>query len=300
RWRKYPAPAASRHIANEVHADAVAALEAAVVEAYEPVSHRYYRLKAKAMGRTVLDHWDRNAPLDTAQPKTYGWDQAKAMVLESFTAFAPKFADTAETFFTHPWIDAAPRPGKQSGAYSHPVTSERHPYVFLNFMGERRDVLTLAHELGHAVHQTLAAPQGTLLADTPLTLAETASIFGEGLVFERLLADAKGLERRDLLAGKIEDALNTLVRQIAFHRFETRFHDARAKGELSPGEISGIWLDVMGESLGPAVKLNAGYEHYWAYVSHFVHSPFYVYAYAFGDLLVEALMEKRLEDPKAV
>ncbi|MBS0362407.1 MAG: oligoendopeptidase F, partial [Proteobacteria bacterium] len=164
RWRKYPDPAASRHIANEVHADAVAALEAAVVEAYEPVSHRYYRLKAKAMGRDVLDHWDRNAPLDTAQPKTYGWDQAKAMVLESFTALAPKFADTAETFFTHPWIDARPRPGKQSGAYSHPVTAERHPYVFMNYMGERRDVLTLAHELGHAVHQTLCAPLGTLLA----------------------------------------------------------------------------------------------------------------------------------------
>src|SRR6201996_4561992 len=298
RWRKYPDPAASRHIANEVHADAVAALEAAVVEAYEPVSHRYYRLKAKAMGRDVLDHWDRNAPLDTAQPKTYGWDQAKAMVLESFSGLAPKFADTAETFFANPWIDAKPRPGKQSGAYSHPVTADRHPYVFLNYMGERRDVLTLAHELGHAVHQTLAAPLGTLLADTPLTLAETASIFGEGLVFERLLADATKADRRALIAGKIEDGLNTVVRQIAFHRFETRFHATRAEGEMSPDHIGGLWLEVMGESLGPAVKLNPGYEPSWAYVSHFVHSPFYVYAYAFGNLLVEALMEQRLEDPE--
>jgi oligoendopeptidase F len=299
RWRKYPTPAASRHIANEVHAEAVAALEAAVVEAYEPVSHRYYRLKARAMGRDVLDQWDRNAPLDTAQPRTYGWDEAKGMVLESFSALAPKFADTAQTFFTHPWIDARPRPGKQSGAYSHPVTANRHPYVFMNYMGERRDVLTLAHELGHAVHQTLCAPLGTLLADTPLTLAETASIFGEGLVFERLLANATKAERKGLLAGKIEDGINTVVRQIAFHRFETRFHAARMEGEVAPQEIGKLWIASMGESLGPAIKLNRGYEHYWAYVSHFVHAPFYVYAYAFGDLLVRGLMEKRREDPAA-
>jgi oligoendopeptidase F len=299
RWRKYPDPAASRHIANEVHADAVAALEAAVVESYESVSHRYYRLKAKVMGRTHLDQWDRNAPLDTAQPRTYSWDQAKTMVLESFSALAPKFADTAQTFFTHPWIDARPRAGKQSGAYSHSVTSEHHPFVFMNYMGERRDVLTLAHELGHAVHQTLCSPLGTLLADTPLTLAETASIFGEGLVFERLLANASKAERKGLLAGKIEDGINTVVRQIAFHRFETRFHAAHLVGEVSAEEIGSIWLETMGESLGPAVKLNAGYEHYWAYVSHFVHAPFYVYAYAFGDLLVRGLMEKRRENPAA-
>ena len=299
RWRKYPDPAASRHIANEVDADAVAALEAAVVEAYAPVSHRYYALKARAMGVDYLNHWDRNAPLDTAPPRTYGWDEAKAMVLESFAALAPKFADTARTFFAQPWIDARPRPGKQSGAYSHPVTAERHPYVFLNYMGERRDVLTLAHELGHAVHQTLCAPLGTLLADTPLTLAETASIFGEGLVFEQLLARAGKAERRGLLAGKIEDGLNTVVRQIAFHRFETRFHAVREQGELSADDIGSLWREVMAESLGPAVRLNRGYEHYWAYVSHFVHAPFYVYAYAFGDLLVRGLMEKRREDPKA-
>ena len=299
RWRKYPDPAASRHIANEVDADAVAALEAAVVESYESVSHRYYQLKAKVMGRKTLDQWDRNAPLDTASPRTYSWDQAKAMVLESFSALAPKFADTAESFFTHPWIDAQPRAGKQSGAYSHPVTADRHPYVFMNYMGERRDVLTLAHELGHAVHQTLAQPLGTLLADTPLTLAETASIFGEGLVFERLLANASKEEKRGLLAGKIEDGINTVVRQIAFHRFETRFHAARLEGEVAPDEIGAMWLETMAESLGPAIKLNPGYEYYWAYVSNFVHAPFYVYAYAFGDLLVRGLMEKRREDPVA-
>ena len=298
RWRHYSDPAQSRHLANEVDADAVNALEAAVVEAYPRLSHRYYALKAKIMGVEALDYWDRNAPLDAAAPRTYDWNEAQAIVLDSFQSLAPKFAENAKTFFVQPWIDARPRAGKQSGAFAHPVTAERHPYVFMNYMGERRDVLTLAHELGHAVHQTLCAPLGTLLADTPLTLAETASIFGEGLVFERLLAEATPDDRRKLLAGKIEDGLNTVVRQIAFHRFERRFHEARLEGELSAEQIGGLWLEVMGESLGPAVRLNAGYEHYWAYVSHFCHAPFYVYAYAFGDLLVRGLMEKRRENPE--
>ncbi len=299
RWRKYPTPAASRHIANEVDAEAVEALAAAVVEAYPRLSHRYYALKAKAMGLEALDYWDRNAPLDQAPPRRYSWIEAQEVVLESFAALTPAFAERAKRFFDNPWIDALPRPGKQSGAFSHPVAADKHPYVFMNYMDERRDVLTLAHELGHAVHQTLAAPLGTLLSDTPLTLAETASIFGEGLVFERLLADAKGKARRALLAGKIEDGLNTVVRQIAFHQFETRFHDLRREGELSAEDIGKLWLEVQGESLGPAIRLNPGYEHYWSYVTHFAHAPFYVYAYAFGDLLVSALMEKRREDPAA-
>ena len=297
RWRKFASPAQPRHIANEVDAEAVDALEAAVVEAYPRVSHRYYALKAKALGKDTLDYWDRNAPLSQESARRYSWVEAQDMVLSAFSSLAPAFAEKARRMFDQSWIDARPRPGKASGAYSHPVSADKHPYVFMNFMGERRDVLTLAHELGHAVHQMLAAPLGTLLADTPLTLAETASIFGEGLVFERLLADATPAERRGLLAGKIEDALNTVFRQIAFHRFETRFHAERLQGELSAGQIGAVWLEVMGESLGPAVTLNAGYEHYWTYVSHFVHAPFYVYAYAFGDLLVSALMERRRADP---
>jgi oligoendopeptidase F len=298
RWRKYAAPAQPRHLANEVDAEAVEAMEQAVVEAYPRLSHRFYALKAKVMGRPHLEYWDRNAPLDQGPPATYSWDEARDIVLTAFDALSPTFADHARTFFTQPWIDAKPRPGKQGGAFAHPVTAERHPYVMLNFMGERRDVLTLAHELGHAVHQTLAAPLGTLLADTPLTLAETASIFGEALVFDRMLAAASKAERRALLAGKIEDALNTVVRQIAFHRFETRFHAARAEGELSAEQIGGLWLEVQSESLGPAIRLGPGYEHYWAYISHFVHAPFYVYAYAFGNLLVESLVEARSRDPE--
>ena len=298
RWRRYPDPAAPRHLANEVDPEAVQALETAVSAGYERVSHRYYRLKAKLMGRTALDHWDRNAPLDTGSPRLWSWAEAREVVETSFRDLAPKFADSARDLFEQPWIDARPRAGKQSGAYSHPVIAPHHPYVFMNYMGERRDVLTLAHELGHAVHQRLCSPLGTLLADTPLTLAETASIFGEGLVFERLLAEAGPKEQLGLLAGQIEDGLNTVVRQMAFHRFETRFHAARRDGELSAEAIGGLWLEVMGESLGPAIRLNPGYEHYWGYISHFVHSPFYVYAYAFGDLLVRALMEKRREDPQ--
>ena len=298
RWRRYPDPAASRHLANEVDPEAVQALEAAVTAGYQRVSHRYYRLKARVMGRPALDHWDRNAPLETSAPRLWSWAEAREVVESSFRDLAPRFADSARDLFEQPWIDARPRPGKQSGAYSHPVIAPHHPYVFLNYMGERRDVLTLAHELGHAVHQRLCAPLGTLLADTPLTLAETASIFGEGLVFERLLAEAGPKEKLGLLAGQIEDGLNTVIRQMAFHRFETRFHAARRDGELSSGAIGGLWLEVMGESLGPAIRLNPGYEHYWGYISHFVHSPFYVYAYAFGDLLVRALMEKRREDPE--
>ena len=298
RWRGFARPADSRHLANEVDGEAVDAMAEAVAEAYPRLSHRYYALKARAMGKTKLEQWDRNAPIETTAPRGFDWAQGREIVLESFSDLGPEFAERAAGFFRQPWIDGKARPGKQSGAYAHPVTADRHPYVFLNWMGERRDVLTLAHELGHGVHQTLAAAQGTLLADTPLTLAETASIFAEGLTFDRLLATAPKAEQRGLLAGRIEDGLNTVVRQIAFHRFETRFHDERAAGEVPVERINQIWLEEMGGSLGPAVTLNPGYESWWAYVSHFVHTPFYVYAYAFGDLLVAALMETRARDPQ--
>lgn len=297
RWRKYSTPAASRHLANEVDADAVDAMAEAVSESYAGLSHRYYALKAKLMGKKQLDFWDRNAPITSDAPKKYSWDEAKSIVLKSFAQMGGDFEARARVFFEKPWIDAAPRAGKSSGAYAHPVSSSHHPYVMLNFTGDRREVLTLAHELGHAVHQTLAAPLGSTLADTPLTLAETASIFAEGLVFEHLVAGATPDEKKALLAGKIEDGLNSVIRQIAFHRFEEKFHAARQDGEVSVDQLNALWLEIMGESLGPAIKLNDGYEYWWAYISHFVHVPFYVYAYSFGDLLVSSLMEKRRQDP---
>jgi oligoendopeptidase F len=297
RWRKYTTPASSRHLANEVDADAVDAMADAVSESYAALSHRYYALKAKLMGKKQLDFWDRNAPITSDVQKKYSWDEAKTIVLKSFAQMGGDFEARAKVFFEKPWIDAAPRAGKSSGAYAHPVSSSHHPYVMLNFTGDRREVLTLAHELGHAVHQTLAAPLGSTLADTPLTLAETASIFAEGLVFEHLVAGATADEKKALLAGKIEDGLNSVIRQIAFHRFEERFHAARREGEVSVDQLNALWLEIMGESLGPAIKLNDGYEYWWAYISHFVHVPFYVYAYSFGDLLVSSLMEKRRQDP---
>jgi oligoendopeptidase F len=299
RWRKYDDPAASRHLANEVDKDAVDAMANAVSQSYGALSHRYYALKAKVMGKSQLDFWDRNAPLTQDVQKTYGWNEAKTIVLDSFAKMGPEFAERAQVFFDKPWIDAAPRPAKSSGAYAHPVTANRHPYVMLNFTGDHREVLTLAHELGHAVHQTLCQPLGSILADTPLTLAETASIFAEGLVFEHLVATASKEEKKALLAGKIEDGLNSVIRQIAFHRFEEGFHAARQEGEVAIDQINAIWLEIMGESLGPAIRLNDGYEYWWAYISHFVHAPFYVYAYSFGELLVSALMEKRRENPEA-
>ena len=297
RWRRYPTPAAPRHLANEADAEAVDAMVEAVVGACPRLSHRYYTLKARAMGKSRLDHWDRNAPLDRAPPRAYSWSEGREIVLQAFEALDPEMGRLAGEVFERPWIDARPAPAKQSGAFCHPVTAERHPYVFLNWMGERRDVLTLAHELGHAVHMRLSAPLGTLVSDTPLTLAETASIFAEGLVFDRLLAQADGAAARALVAGRIEDGLNTVVRQVAFHRFETRFHQARGSSEVGLESLGRIWLDVMGESLGPAVTLNPGYEVWWTCVSHFAHTPFYVYAYPFGDLLVAALMERRAADP---
>ena len=298
KWRGFARPADARHLMNEVDGESVDAMAEAVAAAYPKLSHRYYALKARALGKPKLDQWDRNAPLETTRPRTYDWQQGRTLVLDSFRDLGGEFADVAGQFFDNPWIDGRAGPGKQSGAYAHPVTANRHPYVFMNWMGERRDVLTLAHELGHGVHQTLAAGQGTLLADTPLTLAETASIFAEGLTFDRLLANAPQAEQRGLLAGRIEDGLNTVVRQIAFHRFEVRFHEERAAGEVPAERIGQLFLEEMGASLGPAVTLNPGYEAWWSYVGHFVHSPFYVYAYAFGDLLVAALMEHRAKDPE--
>ncbi|MBM3950470.1 MAG: M3 family oligoendopeptidase [Rhodospirillales bacterium] len=290
RWRKYASPLASRNLANHVEDEVVKALVDSVRESFPRLAHRYYRLKARMLGLKSLDYWDRNAPLPKVSVRTYGWGEAEAIVLDAFRAFSPRMAEIAGRFFRERWIDAAPAPGKDSGAFSHPTAPSVHPYILMNYHGRARDVMTLAHELGHGVHQVLAAPQGALMADAPLTLAETASVFGEMLVFQAMLrSETDPARRRVLLAGKIEDMLNTVVRQAAFHEFERRFHDARRSGELAPESIGALWLDVQRESLGPAFRFAPEYRWYWAYIPHFVHSPFYVYAYAFGDCLVNAL-----------
>jgi len=290
RWRGLPTPQTGRHLSNHVEPEVVEALRNAVVAAYPKLSHRYYKLKAKWLGLETLQVWDRNAPLPQADDRLVGWDEARKTVLDAYADFDPEMARIAEPFFDKGWIDAGVKPGKAPGAFAHPTVAEVHPYVMLNYLGKPRDVMTLAHELGHGVHQVLAAGQGELLSSTPLTLAETASVFGEMLTFRKLLDAAETVdEKRTMLAGKVEDMINTVVRQIAFYDFECKLHDARRQGELTPDDINALWMSVQGESLGPVFEFMEGYETFWAYIPHFVHSPFYVYAYAFGDGLVNAL-----------
>ncbi len=290
RWRKMPTPQHGRHLANHVEPEVVEALRNAVVAAYPKLSHRYYELKRKWMGLDKLQVWDRNAPLPMEEKRVVQWDDARALVLEAYGDFDPQMAEIALPFFEKGWIDAGVKPGKAPGAFAHPTVTNVHPYVMLNYLGKPRDVMTLAHELGHGVHQRLAAGQGELLSATPLTLAETASVFGEMLTFRKLLAAAKTQDQKKvLLAGKVEDMINTVVRQIAFYDFECKLHDARRRGELTPDDLGELWMSVQGESLGPAFEFMDGYQTFWAYIPHFVHSPFYVYAYAFGDGLVNAL-----------
>ena len=290
RWRGYKDIADSRHMANSVEREVVDALEQAVRSAYPRLSHRYYAMKAKWFGKDKLNAWDRNAPLPTSDERTFTWDMARDTVLEAYGRFSPKLAEVAQPFFNSGWIDGPVKPGKSPGAFAHPTVPSAHPYLMLNYLGKPRDVMTLAHELGHGVHQVLAGPQGSILSNTPLTLAETASVFGEMLTFRSMLQKTTDKKHRfAMLSQKVEDMLNTVVRQIAFYTFERRVHTERRKGELTTEQLNEIWLDVSRESLGPAITLNEGYGIFWSYIPHFIHSPFYVYAYAFGDGLGNSL-----------
>ena len=290
KWRKFPSAMASRHLSNQVEPEVVEALVGAVRASYPKLSHRYYAMKAKWMGKEALEFWDRNAPLPEDDDRHIPWDEARVIVLDAYRDFSKPLADLGGRFFANPWIDVPVRRGKAPGAFAHPTVPSAHPYLLLNYMGKTRDVMTLAHELGHGVHQLLAADQGELLSQTPLTLAETASVFGEMLTFQALLRKTSNpAERRVMLASKVEDMLNTVVRQIAFYSFEAKVHAERASGELTPQRLGEIWLEIQHESLGDAVRMSEGYENYWCYIPHFIHSPFYVYAYAFGDCLVNSL-----------
>jgi oligoendopeptidase F len=289
RWRHFPRPISARNLSNLVEDEVVDALIASVRQSYPGIAHRYYKLKAGWLGLDRLRPWDRNAPLPGAADRLVPWAEAEQIVLDAYRDFSPRLADIGSRFFREGWIDAAPRPGKASGAFAHPTVPAAHPYILLNYMGRTRDVMTIAHELGHGVHQVLAGGQGALMADTPLTLAETASVFGEMLTFRRLLAASDPAERRIMLADKVEDMINTVIRQVAFAEFERTLHDERRQGELTPERIGELWLATHQESLGPIFDLSGGYEVYWASVPHFIHTPFYVYAYAFGDCLVNSL-----------
>jgi len=300
KWRNFAEPISSRNLANFIEDDVVNNLIETVKNNYPKLSHRYYRIKAKWFGVKKLAYWDRNAPLPSADEEAISWDEAVKMVLASYRAFSPELADIGQQFFDNNWIDAVPRKGKESGAFAHPVVPSAHPYLLLNYLGKSRDVMTLAHELGHGIHQVLAGKQqGALMCDTPLTLAETASVFGEQLTFRSLLEKEKDERKRQIMiAGKVEDMLNTVVRQVAFCEFERVVHAERQNGELSQARICDIWMDVQEESLGDAFSFDISYKYYWTYISHFIHAPFYVYAYAFGDCLVNALYGQYLKQPK--
>lgn len=290
KWRGFKQPISSRNVSNYIEDEVVNALLSSVQKSYPQLSHRYYKLKAKWLGKKQLEFWDRNAPLPADDDHKYSWNEAKELVLSSYANFSPTLAKHGKVFFDKPWIDAAVTPGKTPGAFAHPCVPSVHPYLLVNFMGKSRDVMTLAHELGHGVHQVMAAKQGALLCDTPLTLAETASVFGEQLTFQEMLRREKDKKRRKrLIAGKVEDMLNTVVRQVAFCEFERRVHGARKNGELTVQQLGETWLAVQRESLGPALKLEGDYQYFWTYIPHFIHTPFYVYAYAFGDCLVNSL-----------
>lgn len=290
RWHNFKDVSDSRNLANRVEGPVVDALVSSVRAAYPLLSHRYYAMKAKWLGKKKLASWDRNAPLPDKPERTISWGEAEQIVLRAYKGFAPEMASIAKQFFDKNWIDASVKPGKAPGAFSASTVPSVHPYVMMNYLGKPRDVMTLAHELGHGVHQWLARDQGPLLAPTPLTLAETASVFGEMLTFRALIAETKDQrEKKAMLASKVEDMINTVVRQIAFYSFERKVHEARRQGELTAEQINAFWMEVQAESLGPAIALKPGYEVFWTYVPHFIHSPFYVYAYAFGDCLVNSL-----------
>ena len=299
RWRGMPTAQMGRHLANQVEPEVVEALRNAVVKAYPEISHRYYELKRKWLGLEIMQVWDRNAPLPMESDKLVTWDEAQKLVTGAYTNFDSRMSDLIKPFFNEGWIDAGVKPGKAPGAFAHPTVTDVHPYIMLNYLGKPRDVMTLAHELGHGVHQVLASSQGQMLSSTPLTLAETASVFGEMLTFQQMLDQSCDKnERKVLLANKVEDMINTVVRQIAFYDFECKLHNARRSGELTPSDINSLWMSVQSESLGPAFEFVDGYETFWSYIPHFVHSPFYVYAYAFGDGLVNALYATYKENPK--
>jgi len=299
RWRGMPTAQMGRHLANQVEPEVVEALRNAVVKAYPEISHRYYELKRKWLGLEIMQVWDRNAPLPMESNKLVTWDEAQKVVTSAYTNFDSRMSDLITPFFNEGWIDAGVKPGKAPGAFAHPTVTDVHPYIMLNYLGKPRDVMTLAHELGHGVHQVLASSQGQMLSSTPLTLAETASVFGEMLTFQQMLDQSCDKnERKVLLANKVEDMINTVVRQIAFYDFECKLHNARRSGELTPSDINSLWMSVQSESLGPAFEFVDGYETFWSYIPHFVHSPFYVYAYAFGDGLVNALYATYKENPK--
>jgi oligoendopeptidase F len=298
KWRKFARPISARNLENHVEDQVVDALIATVHANYPNLSHRYYRLKARWFRVKQLPFWDLSAPLPEEDDRRMPWSEAQRIVLAAYRAFSPEMATIGERFFRSHWIDAPARPGKNPGSFAEPTVPSLHPYLLLNYQGRLDDVLTLAHELGHGIHMMLCAQQGFLMVDPPATLAETASLFGEMLVLREMLAHEVDPRRRKvIIAHQVEDMLASVTHQVAFTDFETGVHEERRGGELTADQICEIWMAVMGRSLGPAVRLDPPYRYYWADIPHFVHQPFYVYAYAFGNCLVNTLFATSQDTP---
>ncbi|PKY11681.1 oligoendopeptidase F [Acidithiobacillus marinus] len=297
RLRAYPHWLSERNLSNEISDSMVEALEAAVVSRYSLVA-RYYRLKAKLLRVSPLMDYDRYAPI-SSEARRYDWAECQRIVLAAVHDFSPELGAIGQRFFDEHWIDAALAPGKRGGAFAHPVTPDVHPYLMVNYTGTVRDVMTVAHELGHGIHQYLAREQGYLNADTPLTTAETASVFGEMLTFERLMREEQDPQQRlTLLCGKIEDTFATVFRQMAMHRFEVVMHQARrTEGELSKERLAELWMQTQTEQFADSIQFSPGYRWWWSYIPHFIGSPGYVYAYAFGELLTLALIQRYRDNP---
>ncbi len=290
--RGFKTPISSRNVANFVEDETVESLIKTVQANYEHLSHRYYKIKAKLLGLDKLEYWDRVAPIQQVEERYIPWQEAVDIVLASYQSFSPKMAEIGKKFFDNNWVDAEARPGKYAGAFAMPVAGV-HPYILMNYQGKARDVMTLAHELGHGIHMVLSDKQGALMSGTPLTIAETASIFGEQVTFQMILAKEKDPEvKKAILASKIDDMLSTTVRQIAFTEYELKVHDERKKGEISIDRLNEIWMESQIASLGPAFNFSADYKYFWQYIPHFIHSPFYVYSYAFADSMVNSLYAK--------
>jgi oligoendopeptidase F len=299
RMRSYPHWLRQRNLSNEASDESVAALVEAVRARYE-LPQRWYRLKAGLLGIDRIADYDRSAAVTHEDPPVR-WAEARDLVLESFGSFSGELRALAQRFFDERWIDAPVRPHKRGGAFCAYTVPEVHPYVMLNYTAKRRDVLTLAHELGHGLHAALAAPQGLLHQHTPLTLAETASVFGETIVFGRLLDAAEGAESRlSLLAESLEGSIATIFRQVAMHRFEDLAHNERREsGELSVDRIGDLWADSQGELFADSVELTEGYRTWWSYIPHFINTPGYVYAYAYGQLLALSVYRRYQEEGEA-
>lgn len=297
--RHYSDPESARYLSDNIDPKTIKSMLSAVVSRYKRIAHRYYRIKSKLLGLGRLQYWDRCVPVQVSgkDEDKITYDEAVEVVLDVFKGFSPKFHSIVSDIVKNKWVDVFPKEGKVPGAFSHPATVRTHPFIMLNFFGNKRDVLTMAHEFGHGIHQVLSSKQTQLNSNPPLALCETASTFAEKLTYDHLISNESDPKRKiELICEQLDDIMNTIFRQVSFFRFEQKVHRKRMEKELTPEEFSKIWMDMQKEALGDFVAIDSCVDSFWGYISHFFVSPFYVYSYSFGRLLVEALYSQYLKD----